>query len=438
MMNIDKLFEKALAKGLSDVQVYLNNSTQLSIEVFAGELDKYEIADTSSLTIRGVLNGKMGTYVTEVMDDSLIDGIVDHLIENAKVIDSLDDAIIYAGDKFYQPLEGLFNEELANKPVAEKIESVKQLDKLFHESDSRLTIAETMYSETTRSMMIQNTKGLKLYNKVNSAYLGGSVIVKDDKDQRTGFDIEITNEFSDFNPEKLAKEIVDSATEKLGAGPIASGPYEIVFDRGALATLLSAFSNIFSADAVHKGFSLLRGKLNEEVGSKLVTIVDDPFMKKSSSSRSFDDEGVATKYKELISAGVLKTYLHNLVTAKKDGVESTGNGLRGNIAAVNLKFLPGESSLDDILATVKHGVYITDVQGAHAGANPVSGDFSLQASGFVVNDGKKADPVALITVAGNFIAMLKDITMVANDLKMSYYGITCPSVKVKSMAVAGK
>lgn len=174
-----------------------------------------------------------------------------------------------------------------------------------------------------------------------------------------------------------------------------------------------------------------------EIGSSLVTIVDDPFMKKSAKSRSFDDEGVATSYKELVSNGVLKTYLHNLVTAKKDGVKSTGNGFGGNVGAVNLKLESGKSTLEEMISSLKKGVYITDVQGAHAGVNAVSGDFSLQASGYLVEDGKKIRPVALITVAGNFLNMLKDITMVGNDLKMSYYGVTSPSIKVKSMSVSG-
>jgi len=437
MINIDKLFEKALKKGLSDVQVYLSNSTELSIEIFNGELDKYEIADTSSLTIRGVYNGKMGTFVTEVMEDDLIDMIIDHIIRNAKVIDSLDDAIIYAGDDHYEVLEGIYNEDIKALPVSKKIETVKKLDALYHQANPLVTIAESMYSESTKSIMIQNTKGLKLFNKANSAYLGGSVIVKNDTDQRTNFDLIISNDYADFDIESLATETVNQAVSSLGAKPVSSKEYEIIFDRSAFATLLSAFGGIFSADSVQKGFSLLKGKLNEVVGSNLVTIVDDPFMKKSSSSRSFDDEGVATKYKELISKGVLNTYLHNLVTAKKDGVTSTGNGFGNSVAPVNLKFLPGESTKAELLASTKDGIYITEVQGAHAGANAVSGDFSLQASGFVLKNGVLSEPVALITVAGNFINMLKEIVLVGNDLKASYYGITCPSVKVSSMPVSG-
>ncbi|MFA6649321.1 MAG: metallopeptidase TldD-related protein, partial [Candidatus Izemoplasmatales bacterium] len=234
-----------------------------------------------------------------------------------------------------------------------------------------------------------------------------------------------------------SQRIVKEGTDALGAKPVASNNYEIILRRDALAVLLMTFQNVFSADAVQKGLSLLKGKLNETIGSELVTIVDDPFLKKSSSSRSFDDEGCATKYKELIKNGVLTTYLHNLNTAKKDGLSTTGNGFGGSVSFINMKMIPGNDSFDALIASVQDGLLITSLQGSHAGANPVSGDFSLQASGFVVKGGKIGAPVALVTVAGNFISLLKDIVAVGNDLKTGYFGVTCPSVKVKSMPVAG-
>lgn len=436
-MNLDKLFRRAKEKGIQDLEVFSSARSSLSIEVFDGEVDKYEIADTNALTIKGIYNNKMGHFRTEVLDDEVIDEILDTIIASAREIDSLDDAIIYEGDDHYEKLTDIYNEELYNLDVQKKINHLLALDKYLHEYDERVSVVETMYSENNNAVVLKNSKGINLSNKANSAYIGGNVIVKDDKDQRVGFDVVISNDFNDFDIEKVGKEIIDDALASLGAKPVPSDNYEIVFSNGAIATLLSAFQNVFSADAVQKGLSLLKGKIGEKIGSELVTIVDDPFMKKSASSRSFDDEGVATSYKELISNGQLNTFLHNLVTAKKDGVKSTGNGFGGNVSAVNLKMEAGESTFEEIIKSCKKGIYITNLQGAHAGVNAVSGDFSLQSSGYYIENGEKVKPVALITVAGNFIEMLKDICMVGNDLKMSYYGITSPSIKVKSMTVSG-
>ena len=436
-MNLDKLFNRAKEKGITDLEIFASDRTSLNIEIFAGEVDKYEIASVDAISIKGLYNNKMGHFRTEVLTDEVIEEILDTIIASAKEIDSLDDAIIYEGDEHYQDLEDIYNDGLFKLDVQKKIEHLLALDKYLHEYDPRVSVVETMYSEDTSEVLLKNSKGINLKNKANSAYIGGSVIVKDEQDQRVGFDVNISNDFNDFDIEKIGKSIVDDALASLGAKPVPSDSYEIVFSNGAIATLLSAFQGVFSADAVQKGLSLLKGKLNELVGSSLVNIVDDPFMKKSVSSRSFDDEGVATFYKELISNGVLKTYLHNLVTAKKDGTKSTGNGFGGSVSAVNLKLEAGDNTLEELLASCEKGIYITDVQGAHAGVNAISGDFSLQASGYLLENGKKGRPVALITVAGNFLEVLKDIAMVGNDLKMSYYGITSPSIKVKSMQVSG-
>ena len=436
-MNIDKLFKRASEKGVTDIQVFISDKNNLNIEIFEGKVDSYVIADTSSIIIKGIYNKKMGTYVTEVLEDDIIDEVIDTIIASAKEIDSLDDAIIYEGDKEYKKLSDIYNDDLFNLDVKKKIEKLQKMDKYLHEYDERVSVVQTMYSENTNNVVLKNSKELDLKNKANSAYMGGQVIVKDDEDQRVGFDVLISNDFTDFDIKKISKEIVDDALASLGAKPVPSDTYEVVFSNGALATLFSAFQNIFSADAVQKNLSLLKGKLDKVVGSDLVTIVDDPFMKKSARSRSFDDEGVATYYKELIKKGILKTYLHNLVTAKKDNVKSTGNGFSGNVSAVNLKMEAGKSTLDEMIKSMDEGIYITNVQGAHAGANAVSGEFSLQAMGYYVKGGKKVRPVALITVAGNFIDMLKDITMVGEDVKMSYYGVTTPSIKVKSMPVSG-
>jgi PmbA protein len=437
MMNLDLLFEKAKAKGIQDVQVFLTQKNELSIEVYDGDLEKYEISDSSSLTIRGIFNRRFGSFITEVMDDSVIDLAIDQIIANAKIIDSPDEAIIYEGDPEYQKLDGSFQEALAQKDAGEKIAATKTLDSAVHHKDPRVAMGQTFYGETTKSVLLQNTKGLKLYNKVNSALIGGEVLIKDENDQRTGFDVEISNNFADFDLPKLATTIVEEGTNSMGAKPVPSGNYEILLRRDALSVLLLTFQNVFSADAVHKNISLLKGKLQEKIGSPLVTIVDDPFLPNSSSSRSFDDEGCATKYKELVRQGVLTTYLHNLTTAKKDGLTTTGNGFGGSVSFVNMKLLSGDQTYEQLLSSVPNGLLITGLEGAHAGANPVSGDFSLQAKGFVLQNGKLGAPVALVTVSGNFITLLQDIVAVGNDSKLGYYGVTCPSVKIKSLPVSG-
>ncbi len=210
--------------------------------------------------------------------------------------------------------------------------------------------------------------------------------------------------------------------------------------------LLSFVSSVFSAEYVDKGLSLLKDKIGEQIASNLLTIVDDPFLEDGFASRGFDDEGMSTSKKDIIHEGVLTTYLHSLKTAKKFHASKTGNAKRASyksplaIAPSNFYVLPGSSSLEDMIGTIDNGVYIIDVAGLHSGLNPVSGDFSLSASGYEIKGGKIHRPINQITIAGNLYTLFKDIEIIGNDLTFglpsgSYFG--SPSIKISSISVAG-
>ena len=193
------------------------------------------------------------------------------------------------------------------------------------------------------------------------------------------------------------------------------------------------------AEEVQKNTSLFKGKLNQQVASKKITIEERP-LDKNPFFRYFDDEGVATYNKKIIDKGVLSTFLYNLATAKKDGVESTGNGYRGGgkvgTSMANIVLKPGKKSEEELFREVNEGIYITSVEGLHAGMNAQSGNFSLQAKGFLIENGKKGKPVCLITVAGNLFDVFKNIKEVASN--SNRHGKTiASSVYLKSIAVSG-
>lgn len=211
-----------------------------------------------------------------------------------------------------------------------------------------------------------------------------------------------------------------------------------------MASLLATFSGIFSAENAQEGLSLLTGKEGEMIASLAVTLMDDPLLPDGLASKPFDAEGVATRTKAIIEAGQLNTLLHNRKTAKKQGVPSTGNagkaGYAGTIrvSPTNLFIKPGECTLLQLEQNLGEGLVITDLEGLHSGANPVSGDFSLSAKGYTVQNGVKKSPVQQITVAGNFYTLLKDIRKVGSDLLFPGRSVGCPSVLVDEMAVAGE
>ena len=251
----------------------------------------------------------------------------------------------------------------------------------------------------------------------------------------------LENDFSKFNEDELVKNIVKKTVSQLGGEACESGEYKCVFSPEATASLMRVYMSHVDSEEVQKHSSLFIGKLGQKVASNKVTIEDRP-LQRNVYARWFDDEGVATYNKALVKNGVLQTYLYNLTTASKDGVESTGNGYKKGsqmgVSASNLYLKPGKKSQEELFAEVGNGVFITEVSGLHAGLNPQSGNFSLQSTGFMIENGKKGKPLDLITVSGNLLDVFKDIVEVGNDVTVSPSGVSAESVLIKKIAVSGK
>lgn len=444
---IDKIFEKGRASGLEDMEVYYSAGTSLTLKVFQKELETYNLSEGEGLSLRGVYRGKMGYSYTEKADESSIDRLVKDVIENATIIDSDDEEVIFEGSKEYKKVDS-FNPSLSEVREEEKIEFVKKLEEeAFNLDDRIVSVQSCVYGDGSGETIMSNTKGLYLRDKSNIAYTYISVVAKEGEDIKTGLAYRTGNDFNKFDAKEIAREAVEEALALLGASPVKSGDYKIIIRNSAAADLLEAFTGIFSAEAVQKNLSLLKGKLNEKIASSVFTLVDDPYMEGGLASRSFDGEGVACKYKKVIDKGVLKTYLHNLKTAKKDGVETTGNAGKDSykssigISPSNFYVEKGERSLKEMIADTDKGILITELQGLHSGLNSISGDFSLAALGFLIEEGKISRPVDQITVAGNYFEMLKNIEEIGSDLKFGLPGaayIGSPSLKIKKLSIAGE
>lgn len=444
---IRSLFERGKEKGMEDMEVFIQAKKKLSIKVFKGDIDDYNISDENGLSFRGVFNGKMGYSYTEKIDESSIDMLIKEVLDNAKVIDSDDEEYIFEGSKEYKEFNG-FNEGLEKISNEEKVSFAKLMEEEALKADEKVEAVDycVFGEEKVHNLMI-NTKGLDLEDKSNLAYAYVSVMLKEEDDVKTAWRYVVSNDFDDFDAKALALNAVKEGSQLLGATSIKSDNYPIILRNDAAANLLEAYSSIFSAENVQKGLSKLKGKIDEKIANDIISLVDDPFMEGGVASKSFDGEGVATESKKIIEDGRLKTYLYNLKAAKKDGVKSTGNGYKGSykspvsIAPSNMYIEKGKTSFEDMVSNMEEGLMIIDLQGLHSGVDAVSGDFSLSAYGFLIEKGKISRPVNQITVAGNFYDMLENIEAVGTDLKFglpsgAYIG--SPSLKIKELSVSGE
>ena len=441
-MKYDKFFELAKAAGIEEVELSVSTSYSLSFSLFRGEIDSYNNSKSYSYLARGIYKGKMGAVVSDVYNSHLAQYFVDQIINNASVIENNDPVFIFKGSKKYRKIN-TFNRQLATIPVEKKIELAKQLEKEIRNGDPRIVEVQTVsFEESSSSTLIMNSHGLKLSQKNNFFYYYGGAVAKENDQVKTGGDLFFGNDFEKFVPSELAKSVVKETVGQLGGYPCETSTYKAVLSPDVVASLMSAYISSAIAEDVQKNSSLFIGKLGKKVASKKVTIEDLPITK-TVFARSFDDEGVATYNKAIIKNGVLETYLYNLTTAAKDGVQSTGNGgVSGGSETYTtpmfLQMKAGRKSQDELFAEVGNGVYITDISGLHAGLNPRSGNFSLQSTGYMIENGKKTHALDIITISGNLVDLFNAIESVGSDSKTFASACRCPSVLIKKLAVSGK
>ena len=351
---------------------------------------------------------------------------------------------IHMGDKEYKEIS-TYHEELEDIPADKLINIAISMEKEAKKYCNKVeSFSGCSVSYSSGKYGIINSKGLNLSNKSNLLTAYVVPIVKDLDKMYDGCGYVVAKSLNDVKPDKIAKMGVDEALSKIGGTSIASGNYKVIINNEAMVSLLSTFAGIFSGDAVQKGLSLLKDKEGEIIATDIVNLVDDPHLEDGLASVSFDDEGVATLKTYLIKNGKLNSLLHNLKTANKAGVKSTGNGFKSSYASpisvspTNFYIEPGINSLEEMTKKINKGLIITDFAGLHSGANSITGDFSLAAKGFYIEDGIKTHPVEQITVAGNFFTLLNNIEEIGSDLKFPMSSVGSPSIVIKELSIAGE
>lgn len=440
----DRLFEEARKEGLTEFEIYFSNKESLSISIYKEEVEKYNLNKSFGVSFRAKIDGKMGYSYTEIIDEDAIKMLVENAKSSALSIENDDPQFIYEGDKEYSKVESYYK-ELENIDAKELIDLAIDMEKECKKySDKVVNFAGCGISYVNVKYGLMNSKGLELTDKSNLLTAYVVPILEIDEKKYDGFGYGKAKSVNDLNPEKIAKQAIDEAMEKVGAKSIKSNKYKTVIKNEAMVSLLQSFWSVFDADSAQKGISLLKDKEGEVIASDKITLIDNPLMKDGLASVGFDDEGVATFEKEIVENGKLKTLLHNLKTANKAGIKSTGNGFKSSYASpvsvgpTNFYLKNGEKDFKELLKEVNTGVIISEFSGLHSGANSITGDFSLAAKGFMIEDGKQTFPVEQITVSGNFFKLLKDVEEVCSDIKFPMSSFGSPSVLIKELSIAGE
>ncbi len=437
------LIDAANAAGVKDWEIYYMESAETSAQTYQKGLQGVASSRAGGICFRCIVDGRMGYASTELLTPEEMAALVARAVTVAKYIESDDQAVIFSGSPAYaSPKAAAKLPEMSDITAA-----ALALAEAGYAADDRVadgTQAQALAEEVTIHLV--NSTGLALSNHVTLSAAVLEAIVGDETEKQVSFDIARSIDQASLNT--LAADTVVTALSMLGATETATGRRNVVFAPKQMRNILSTFSPVFSAKNAQQGLSLLAGKEGEMIAAPIVTLTDDPAHPDALAHAPFDAEGVATSRKAVIRAGKLETLLHNLATAAKAGVTTTANASKGSYASpvgispYCLCLEAGELSFDELLKLADSGVYVTEMKGFHAGADAVTGDFSIECAGFAIEDGRLGGPIKSFTVAGNFFALLRDIKAMSDKVEVGFSGgFTCfgaPAVLVPDMSVAGK
>ncbi|MCF7930442.1 MAG: TldD/PmbA family protein [Acholeplasmataceae bacterium] len=426
-----------LKKGITDLEVFAVRNKSLKLSVYQNKLDQHVQSDVESITIRGIYDNKLSTVRFENLSDVHVDQLLDALKANAKALTVVEPAIIYEGSKSYPEVKDeLF--DFGSIPVTKKIDLLKDLEQQILANPFVTQVQSTMYQEVDTETTLVNSKGLHLSRHNTYAYAYAIGVFQKEEDIKTAYDIKLAKNFDEFDAKQMAEATIKKGVSSLGGTSMKSGEYPVVFSNEMFADILEVFTSIFSGEAAYRNMTFLKDKVNQQIAGKDINLIDDPLHPDAHFKTGFDDEGVACSKRYVVENGVFKGFNHNLKTASIFKEEPTGNGFRGGISTTNFYLEPHEKDFDTLISDIQDGVYITDLVGLHAGVKTVSGEFSLQASGFKIKNGKVDHPVKMIVISGNFFDAINHVKGIGSDLKFGLSGIGSPSVYIESLMIGGE
>lgn len=440
----NELFSLAMEKGISEIELFYMGSKSDEISVYNRQVENLQSSAQGGIGIRGLYNDVMGYYYSEIIEEKDIPVIIDVIKQNAEVIDSEDKEFIFEGSDSYAKLD-IYNDSLNSLTTADKIAMALEMEDVALKYDGRIkSVSNAIVAGGEGETYIANSKGLELTEKNNYIMAYIELIAEDNGSTKEKGELWIGSNIEELDTVKIAQKAAKKAVDALGGSSVKSGVYNVIINNDVFADIIDCFVGCFFAESVQKGFSLLKDKLNTKIANKNVSLADEPLLKSGLASTAFDSEGVASYNKFVVENGVLKTYLYNLKSAYKDGVESTGNGFKSSFkgtvatAATNFYLKVGSSDYNNLISKLGDGLIITEVAGLHSGANSITGDFSLAASGFFVENGIIKQPVEQITIASNFFELLNSIDEIGDDLYFSSSAVGSPSVIVKNINISGE
>ncbi len=453
--------EATLAAGASDAEAYAVEEAGREVRAHGGEVESLTAATKRGVGVRAWAGARLGYAFGTDLSAEGIASLAARAAEAARVAD--EDEFAGPPDPAELPVrllhptgakgapEGVRGLELTDPSVAatstsEVAELALAVERAALETDPRIAgVEQAVYADAAERIAIASSRGIAGEYETSSCYAYTQALADNEGGRETGLGFGLGRGPAALDPAAIGREAAQRATAMIGAGKPESRSCPVVLDPTVASSFIGLIGKGLGANAVQRGRSPLAELLGAEVADPALVLHDDGLDPAGFASAPFDGEGVPRRRTALIEAGRLRAYLFDTYTAHRGEAASTGNAGRSGyrslpgVSASNLVVSPGTLDFGGLLGEAGEGVLVTDVAGLHSGVNPVSGVFSVGASGRAIRGGELAEPLREFTIASDLVSMLKAVRAAGTDTRWVPFGgsVRTPSLLVGAMTVAG-
>ncbi len=435
--------KRAMAAGASAAEAVVREGSEFSTMVRLGQVETLKEAGARALGLRVFIGQRAANTYTSDFSRQGIEHLVSGAIQLARVTSEDPFSGLPDASQFGQISTDLdlYYEDVYSLPAAERIEYARRAEKAAMDYDARIQNSDGAgFDAATGRKVLANSLGfVGDYQRSFCSMVAIPIAIDDSGMQRDGWDSAARTITKLESPESIGREAARRTIRRLGARKIATTKVPVIFDQQTAQAIVEYFFEGANGDAIYRGSSFFEGKLGEQIAGENITIIDDGTMVGGFGSSPFDSEGVPTRRTVVVERGILKSYLLNTYTARKLGMQTTGNAYRGlagtpGIGAGNFFLQPGTQSPENMIKDVKQGLYVTGFLGSSVSL--VTGDFSRGVNGIWIENGELTYPVEEITIAGNLKDMFKNIPAIGSDLEFRS-ALASPTIRIDGLTIAG-
>ena len=433
----------AQARPGEQVEAFVARGGDTEVRVYQGDVEHFVSARSEGIGIRVIRDGRTGFAYAGTLGNDAVAEVLAEARANVEFGTVDEWAGLAEPDGVPTTEQQLWNDELAAFPTDAKIDLAKELEKRTSGMDPRVRIDDSNYADAYAETAVATTTGIRQSGRENGCYVSVSTLADDGDETQTGFGFSVGRSPTEFDLEKAARDGADRATRLLGATKPPSKRLTVVLDPFVTAQFLGIISSTLNGEAVVKGRSLFRGRLDEDVASPIVSLVDDPTDNRAYTATDVDGEGLAARRNVLIEGGTLRRFVHSSYSARRAGTSSTGNAVRAGfkgtpgVGCLALQLAPGTRTQEQLIADIDDGLLVQSVTGIHSGVNPISGDFSTGAAGLLITNGEVGAPVREFTIASTLQRMLLDIVEIGGDVDWLPMRAAGVSLVIRDVTMSG-